>query len=189
MSVSLSGTSDGKAVNVSESYVVTSKGPPLSVNMSFTANATSESFGMSINPNGTLASISINGSTIPSQYVGQYGSLYASSLFFGFGFEVEYHDSLGNFTSPSIVHSTGTSTVTIGSVSVPVTTYTLNSSPESADYCGGKVTLNSFTLSEGMPAGSQFPLVTYLNVAGSGTSNGNSTSYNVTLKITNLVYS
>ena len=135
--------------------------------------------------NGSIVSLNENGTAIPIQYANDY----AVGLFSGFVLEVEYADSIGNFTSALQFHSTGTSTVTIGTVSIPVTTYTLNSSPETVSYCGGTDDLTAFTLSEGTPSGATIPLVTSVVFAGTGTSDGTTTTFNLHIQVTALTVS
>ena len=183
MTVQFNGTSDGKAANISESYnVVSSTSSQLNVTVGFTSNATTESFGAVIDTNGTLLSLSLNGTTIP----GSEGSLMLSGLFVGFITEAEFTDSLNNYTSGLQFHTTGSSTVSIGTVSVPVTTYAANSLPVTVSDCSGSSTLTAFSLSEGTPSGGHVAIVTSMTIAGSGTSNGTPTSFDISLAVTSI---
>jgi hypothetical protein len=180
--VKLNGTSDGKALNLTEGYnVLSSSSSQISVNVTYVGNVT-ENIGAVIFANGTLASITMNGQTIPESY----GNEYAIGLFAGFIFEVDYVDSLNNFTQILQFHVAGTSTANIGSVSFPVTTYAANSLPVTTSTCGGSDTLTAFSLTAGTPSGATLPLVTSATLAGSGNSEGSTSTYDITVQVTGL---
>ena len=182
MEVKLNGTSDGKNLNISESYNVLSSSPSgISVNVTYVANET-YTISAVISTSGTIESFSFNGINESGSVAGGM----AIGLFAGFIFEIDYVDSLGNFTQILQFHPTGTSTVTIGSVSIPVTTYTANSLPVTTSTCGGSDTLTAFSLTAGTPSGASLPLVTSATLAGTGTSDGTTSSYDVTVQVIGL---
>jgi hypothetical protein len=182
LSVKLGGTNDGKNVNLSESYnVVSSSSSQISVDVMYQGNE-SETLDAVLFTNGTMDSLSMNGTSIPSAY----GTEIALGVFAGFILEIDYVDSLSNFTQIVQFHSTGSSTVTIGSVSIPVTTYAANSLPVTTSTCGGTDTLTAFSLTAGTPAGAKLPLVTSATLAGTGSSDGITSTYDVTVQVTGV---
>lgn len=182
MQVKLNGTSDGNSLDLTESYnVVSSSSSQITVNLTYQGNFT-ENMGVVLNTNGTVSSLTINGTSIPSSY----GSAEAVGLFTGFIFEIDYVDSLSNFTQAIQFHVTGTSTVTIGSVIIPVTTYGANSLPVTTSTCGGTDTLTAFSLTAGTPSGAELPLVTSATLAGSGNNDGVSSTYDISVQVIGL---
>ncbi len=179
MKVDLGGSFNGTAVNYTESFDVTSRSSSqISVNVNFASATYSDMLGAVIFTNGTLDTLTVNGTTIPASE----GSFMIVGLFAGFITEIEFSDSLNNFTSALQFHSTGTSTVTIGTVSFPVTTYAANSLPVTVGYCGGSDTLTGFSLTEGTPSGAHVAIVTSMSIAGTGTAG----SYSFSLKVVSL---
>ncbi len=182
MQVKLNGTSDGKTLNLTESYSVNSSSSGLiPVNLTYQGNAT-ENLGVVLFANGTISSLTVNGTSIPSSY----GTEIALGLFAGFIFEIDYVDSLSNFTQILQFHVAGTSTVTIGSISIPVTTYAANSLPVTTSTCGGTDTLTAFSLTAGTPSGAKLPLVTSATLAGTGGSNGSTSTYDISVQVIGL---
>lgn len=180
MSVQFNGTSDGKTANITESYnVISATSSQLNVSVSFNVNSTAETFYALVDTNGTVLSLTVNGQTIP----GSEGGGMLSGIFVGFITEAEFTDSLNNFTSGLQFHSTGSSTVTIGTVSVPVTSYVANSLPVTVSDCSGSNSLTAFSLSEGTPAGGHIAIVTSMNIAGTSASGG---SFDITLTVTSI---
>jgi len=103
----------------------------------------------------------------------------------GFYIEVEVGQSQAFYAAETqYFHSTGTSTVTIGSNQVKVTNYAANSANELVNECGSSFTYTSFALSIGTPSGTSFPLVTNLQVSGSETVNGAVQNLNYSIKLT-----
>jgi hypothetical protein len=186
MTIAYSGTYNGTSgptpINYTASYnVVSSNSSGIEVNLSYKSTNTTESIAALISTNGTVLSVSVNGQTIPSQYA----SSMVVGLFAGFIIEIQNAQSISVFTG-SQFHSTGTSQVTIGSVSFTVTNYAANSLPVSFSYCGGSDVLTSFKMSIGTPSGASVPVVTYMNFVGTSTSNGQTSSVNFTLQVTAL---
>jgi hypothetical protein len=95
MKVALNGTSDGQSVNLSESYnVVSSSSSEIVVDVAYSGQA-NETFSAGLLTNGTLSWFSFNGQNESGS--GEYGAM-AIGLFAGFIFEIDYVDSLSNFT-------------------------------------------------------------------------------------------
>jgi hypothetical protein len=182
MTVKLNGSSDNNNLNLSESYtVVSSSSSEISVDLTYNG-AESGSYSAGIFTNGTVAWFEFGGQNESGSTSGSM----AIGIFAGFIFEIDYVDSLNNFTQILQFHSTGSSTVTIGSVSIPVTTYAANSLPVTTSTCGGSDTLTAFSLTAGTPSGAKLPLVTSATLAGTGTNNGESTSYSISVQVTGL---
>jgi hypothetical protein len=107
--------------------------------------------------------------------------------FAGFELQLQADAEINAYTASNFFHSTGTSTVTIGSTMVSVTNYAANSLPETVSYCGNSpTTLTAFSFSVGTPQGSSSPLVTNENIAGSDMLNGQTTTYNYVLQVTSI---
>ena len=84
-----------------------------------------------------------------------------------------------------LFHSTGTSTVTIGTQTFTVANYVTNTPNETVTLCNGETdTLTTYNLSEGTPSGSTTELPTYANIAGTSTANGVTTPFSFTVTIT-----
>jgi hypothetical protein len=185
MKISLRGTSNGKPLNLTEAYTVNSKtDSQYNVSLTYTGNV-SESIGTVLATNGSILALEFNGTVIPSQDLG-FSSEEAVGIFAGFIFEIDYSDSLYNYTQALSFHATGTSTVTIGSVTIPITTWAANSLPVTVDGCSGSSTLSTFSLSEGTPAGASVPLVTYFSFAGTSTSDGTVSTVDFTIQVEGL---
>jgi hypothetical protein len=183
MKISLSGTSNGKPLNLTESYNVNSKtDSKYNVSLTYTGNVTL-TVGTVLSTNGSIIGLDENGTVIPPQYL---SNEVVTGIFASFIFEIDYSDSLYNYTQALSFHATGTSTVTIGSVTIPITTWAANSLPVTVDDCSGSSTLSSFSLSEGTPAGASVPLVTYFSFAGTSTSDGTVSNVAFTIQVEGL---
>ena len=122
--------------------------------------------------NNTVLSANFAGTT----FTGAQAKQEFDSLMGLFGLEAYYSDEIGVFTDSAYFTNQGTTTMTFGQVSFPVTTYGLNNpSGETVNYCGVAATINSYTLSVGTPPGSTLLFITYLNF--SGTSNGSTGNF------------
>ncbi len=177
------GTNGPTPINYTASYnVVSSSSSQIVVNLTYKTINISETTTATIATNGTVLFIEVNGTSIPVSF----GYDEVIGLFSGFIIEIENAQSLQVFSS-SQFQSTGTSDVTIGTVSITVTNYVASSYPVSFTYCGGSETLTKFAMSSGTPSGASVPIVTYLNFVGTSTSNGKTTSINFTLKVTGLM--
>jgi hypothetical protein len=100
-----------------------------------------------------------------------------------FGLQAYYTSELGVYTDPAYFTNEGTTTMTYGTVSFPVTTYTANSPNEVVNYCGVSATINAYTLEVGTPPGTSLEFITYLHFA--GTSNGESEE--VTFQLVSMI--
>lgn len=103
----------------------------------------------------------------------------------GFYFEVVFGDNqslLANGTES--IHSTGTSTVTIGGSHVTVTNYTGSASEQVAADCVNTESSASFALSIGTPVGASFPVVTNATLEESVTASGSTTTIDIKMQMT-----
>jgi hypothetical protein len=137
---------------------------------------------------GTVIALTLVGHNITGSSAGTYFQTY-------FGLwetEIEFEQKLTSSTAFSYFQSTGTSTVTLGPSTFPVTNYTASSLPETIPLCSGEsITLTSGSFSLGTPSGANYPLITYVDVAGSETSMGvsgtlSTTTYSFTSQITSI---
>jgi hypothetical protein len=112
----------------------------------------------------------------------------ATGLFAGLVAEINAGGQLGTYTSSSYFHSTGTSSVTIGSTPMTVTNYApIQSLPMTVVYCGGSTTLTAYDLSVGTPPGTSYQLITHEHLAGTSTQGqGKPESFDFTLQITSI---
>ena len=134
--------------------------------------------------NGTVAAIT---ATQGGQNLNVTGSqLQTDSGIFGpFVFQAQLIDNLGTPAETDNFYANGTSTVTIGANTFPVTTYVANNLSETITNCDGSTTnLAAFTLNEGTPTGATYPLATSAHYDGSTTSGGVTTATNVYVEVT-----
>jgi hypothetical protein len=102
-----------------------------------------------------------------------------------FGLETVYSNELNVYTNSAYFKNEGTSTMTFGTVSFPVTTYGLNSPNETFSECGITDTITAYTLQVGTPPGTSLEFITYMNF--SGISNGSSANF--TFKLVSMTVS
>jgi hypothetical protein len=157
------GTVNGETTNSTFSYLVTSaSGGIYNVNatISSAAGPMTSTFVVDANNNTVLsyvvAGYSITGSEAKQSFDSTMGL---------FGLEEAYGGELSIFTSSSYFHSTGTTSMTFGTTTFPVTTYVANSLPETVSACGITTTITAYTLKVGTPTGTSLPFVTYLYFA------------------------
>jgi hypothetical protein len=130
--------------------------------------------------NGTVLAVNFAGQNV----TGASAQTMVAGLFAGFSEEVFASSQLSTYTASQYFHSTGTSSVTIGSNSLTVTNYAANKLPQTITLCSGDVsTLTGFKLSVGTPRGTTFQLVTDFEIAGSSSSNGQSSQFNLVVKV------
>ncbi|HUI01127.1 MAG TPA: hypothetical protein VLX56_05815 [Nitrososphaerales archaeon] len=123
------------------------------------------------------AGVNITGSTAQTMIVG---------LFAGFSAEVQAGNELSTYTAASFFHTTGTSSVTIGSTSFKVTNWAANTLPETITSCppGTTTDLSTYKLSVGAPPGTTYQLVTLIEIAGSSTTGGGApTEFNYSIQL------
>jgi hypothetical protein len=85
----------------------------------------------------------------------------------------------------NLFRTNGTSTVTIGTHSFTATNYVANTLPETIQRCNGETTvLTAYNVSEGIPSGSTYQLLTYANMSGSTTANGTTRAFAFTIQVT-----
>jgi hypothetical protein len=130
--------------------------------------------------NGTAIAIDIAGENL----TGSEASGMSVGLFSGFILQIQEDAQISLYTGQSFFHSTGTSTVTIGSTSVKVTNYAANTLPETISSCGTNTTLTAYSFAVGTPQGAGAPLVTYEHFAGSDIVNGQTTTFSYYSQVT-----
>lgn len=133
--------------------------------------------------NGTVLAINFEGQNV----TGTETQELVVGLFAGFTLQIQEDALIGQYTGTGYFHSTGTSTVSIGPTQVSVTTYAANSLPVTIAGCNGaSTTLSTFSFSVGTPKGASAPLVVSEDVAGSTTSNGQTTNFSTVLQVTSI---
>jgi hypothetical protein len=169
MEFKVSGVSSAsQSSNSTFGYMVTSaSGGIYDVNVTISAASANETSSFKVDSNNnTVLSATISGYTVSGTE--------AKSIFDGlmalFGLEYTYGGALDVYTSSAYFHSTGTASMTFGTVTFPVTTYVANTLPMTVDSCGVSATLNSYTLEVGTPPGTSLQFITYLHIAGSTSS-------------------
>jgi hypothetical protein len=184
--MSYSGTSNGTSYNTTAMYTtVYDSASTYKINMTFTYGSTNETSTIWILKNGTTLAVDEAGYNL----TGAMSSEIEVGFFAGFSAEAGAAAQLSTYTASNYFHSTGTSSVTIGSNTFKVTNYAANSLPETIMPCGGTaLTLNTYTLAVGTPTGSTAPLVTLMQISGSeaNSSGGGSTSISYTIQLTGL---
>jgi hypothetical protein len=132
---------------------------------------------------GTVLAILEGGDNITGSVAGDVVAGYAA----GFIAETQAADQLSTYAASSSFHSNGTSTVTIGSSTFSVKNYIANSRPENISPCGsGTLTLSTYSLSVGTPAGSTIPLVTNMQMSGLEVYGGENISVTYSLQLFSL---
>jgi hypothetical protein len=98
-----------------------------------------------------------------------------------------YAQLIESYTPTTYLKSTGTSTVTLGPSAFPVTNYSASSLPETIPGCDGdSTTLTAGSFSVGTPSGSNYPLVTYFDAAGSKTASGSTETFSFIGRMTSV---
>jgi hypothetical protein len=134
--------------------------------------------------NGTVLAISVAGQNL----TGTLAQQMIISVFAGFSAEVQAGSQLSTYTANQYFHSTGTSSVTVGSSTFTVTNYAANTLPQTITDCltGTTTNLTAYKLSVGTPTGTSYKVVTFMQLAGSSTVNGQPTSFNYVIQIVSL---
>jgi hypothetical protein len=134
--------------------------------------------------NGTVLAINVAGQNL----TGPTAQTMIVGLFAGFSAEVQAGSQLSTYTASQYFHTTGTSSVTIGSSTFAVTNYAANTLPQTITSCppGTTTTLTNYKLSVGTPNGTSYKVVTYMQIAGSSTSNGQTSNFNYVIQIVSL---
>jgi hypothetical protein len=177
-------TSGSQAESFTESYsTVYASATTFKIDLSFQSNAQNMNSTAYILRNGTAIAINEAGENL----TGSITQEMVVGLFAGFSAEIEAAAQLPTYTAPQYFHTTGTSSVTLGTNTFTVTNYVANTLPQTITPCNGAPsTLTSFSLSVGVPSGSSTKLVTYLQIAGSSTSAGVVTSFNSVIRVVSL---
>ena len=165
MEFSVSGITGGSSSNETFGYTVTSSSGGI-YDATVNATSSSSSYGVSFvvdSNNNTVLSVTVSGYTVTgSQAKTEFDAFMAL-----FGLEYTYGDYLNVYTDSTYFHSTGTASMTFGTVTFPVTTYAANTIPLTVNECGVSATITAFTLQVGTPPGTSLEFITLLHFASS----------------------
>lgn len=181
MTLTFTSTSGGKTSNSTATFnVIYRSATTIKVNNTFGSGTTSERITVWMLKDGTalavnLAGQNFTGAEANSFVIGAFGGFYEE---IGVGQQQSFYSGAAQY-----FHSTGTSKVTIGSNTVTVTNYALNSLPETVNSCGTISNYTAFTLSIGTPSGTNFPIATNLHFTGTSTVNGTPNSFDVSIQV------
>jgi len=184
LAITFQGTKNGNTSNLDFSYTIAYRSPTTyKVNLNIVLKSKPRDYTMWVLTNGTvLALLTPSGENLTGYA--------ASDKVFGFFSGLETLATIGlQSNNAAFFHSTGNSTVTIGSNSFAVTNYTLNTTPETIQGCNGSgsATLTTYTASLGTPTGSSFELVAAATFVGSITDAwGTTTTVDYTYQVTGL---
>lgn len=155
-------STSGQQNNSTISYTTTSPSSGIyDVNFTITLSTGLESFGATVDANNnTVLSVSYSSFS----FTGSQAKSFFDSFMAVFGLEETYGGEVSVLTDPAYFHSTGTSSMTFGTVSFDVTTWVANNLPESYSACGITSTISAYTLQVGTPPGTTLPFITYLHV-------------------------
>jgi len=176
---------NGKAHNLTASYqVVYSSSTEYEINITVALPHRNYSTTVWLLGNGTVASMTNAG----TNFTGAAANEYFQGIFSLWGTELAYAQQITTSTSYSYFSSTGTSTVTLGPSTFTVTNYTAKALPETISLCNGQSsTLTAGSFSVGTPSGSSYPLITYIDLAGSSAgASGTTTTYSFISRITSV---
>jgi len=183
LTIGFQGTKNGSPDNINFTYTVVSKSATTyEVDLNIILNGKSRTYTLWDLTNGTvLALLNPNG-------VNDTG-LTASNVVLGFFSDLDTLDTMAlQSTDTAYFHSTGTSTVTIGTNSFKVTNYALNTTPETIQGCSnsGYADLSNYSASLGTPSGSSFELVVSATFVGSFNQASGNTTDDFTYQLTAL---
>jgi len=131
---------------------------------------------------GTVVGLVINGHNFNAS-----ASTSFQNYFGNWELELEYGLQITSSASYSYFHSTGTATVTAVPSTFTVTNYVANSLPETISLCNGEsLALTSGSFSVGTPTGSSYPLITYIQAAGSRAVPGSTVAFSFTAQMTSV---
>jgi hypothetical protein len=166
MEFQVSDNTNGTAQNSTITYQVTSaSGGVYTANITLGSGSTIESAVAQVDANNnTVLSVTVSLSGFQESFTGAQAKTFFDSFMGLFGLEVTFSTETGVFTDSSYFHSTGTSTMTFGTVSFPVTTWQANNLPFSLNDCGVTDTITAYTLQFGSPPGTSLTFITYLHI-------------------------
>lgn len=183
MEVAYNGTSSGQSFNSVSSYnTIYTSSTTIKLNITYAASGSNINYLVWIQTNGNVLAADVSGYNL----TGASAQSVVTGIFTSFFLLQTDLGTYSGLLSSGYFHSTGTSTVTIGQTTMKVTNYAAASLPETYTDCGITSTLQAFTLQVGTPPGTSTPLLTYLNESGSTTQNGQTTSFDITLKLVAL---
>jgi hypothetical protein len=181
LSAGFNGTMNGKASDLTFTYTVVYKSSTTyKVNLNDVLNGKTRAYTIWDLTNGTVLALLLpNGKNDTGQV--------ANNLVLGVFSNLEILNTIALQSADAFYfHSTGTSTVTIGTNSFPVTNYVTNTAPENLQGCSnsGSGTLNNYSVNLGTPSGSSSELVVSANFVGSITSSsGTTTTFDATYRV------
>jgi hypothetical protein len=135
--------------------------------------------------NGTIVGINYAGSNYTGAAAVQYYQ--GSRLFEAWGTMLVFGQQLTTdyVADTAYFHSTGTSSVTLGTNTFTLTNYAANSLPETVPVCGGaSTTLNTASMSIGMPNGANYEFPIDFDISGSV--RAGTTTFTITSQITSI---
>jgi hypothetical protein len=188
VSQTVQGTFNGTANSITASYtVVYVSSTTYKVSVAYLTPDKSGTATVWLLKDGTVVALTLAG----HNFTGSLAGMYFQEYFVLWETEIGFEQRMVSSTSLSFFHSTGTSTVTVGPSVFTVTNYTANSLPETISECNGQsITLTTGSFSLGTPSGANYPLITYIDVAGSettvGVSGTSTTTYSFTSQITSV---
>ena len=182
---------NGKNQSSTSSFNVIYRSPTtIKVNLTYAAAAAGakENILAWILKNGTVlaAFVGINGKgmNLTSSASGMSPNTIVEGVFAGYYQEIEAEMNQGYYGTSQYFHATGTQSVTIGGKSLTVTDYALNSPNETVNICGVTSTFQTFVLDIGTPSGASFPLATKYGASGTGTFQGQATTFDFMVTLT-----
>jgi len=171
LTVKVNGTSGtGQGFNSTSTYTrVYESSSTIKAQISYQSGSQIEAFTVWVlRSNGSTLALDVSGTNI----TGTEARGFSGSIFFGFLLESQYSQSLAFYISNGNIHSTGSSSVTLGPTKMTVTSYSASSYPFSVTDCYGTTSFTNFSLQVGTPPGTSYQFITLFHVAGTYTPTG-----------------
>ncbi len=153
------------------------------INVTESSSGYNATYTVWVQTDGTVSAVNVDGQNI----TGSEAQELTVGVFAAFTLQIQADAAIGQYTTTSYFHVTGTSTQSIGPTQVKVTSYSANNLPETETGCDGvTTTITAFGFSVGTPSGASLPLVTYEHISDSSTSDGQTTTSEVYLQVTSI---
>lgn len=180
-------TSTISSYNVTESFsTVYVSSTTYKVNINYNAQGEALTYSAWILKSGAIVGLyaSVNGQGF--NYTGSESQDFAVGIFAGFILQIDADNAQSTYSS--YAHSTGTSTVTIGTQKLTVTNYSATNLPITEPECNGQTsTITALSFSVGTPSGASAPLATNFHYAGStNLGNGQTDTISETMQVTSF---
>jgi hypothetical protein len=178
-------TSGSTATSLTESYTrLYASSTTYKISLANSVGGTNTTQTAWILKNGNVLAIDEAGTNLTGSVVQEM----AVGLFAGFAAEVDVGSQLSTYTASQYFHSTGTSSATIGSNTFTVTNWAANKLPQTITTCSADQTTNltTFALSVGVPKGTSYEIVTFMQIAGSTTINGQASNIDYLIKVSSF---